>query len=307
MGETQGYLGLWDECHRLLQALVEVERAARAFQASVERPESPEAEAEEAGACEGRFKQAILQLKALLSEKVFTPLDPEWGHYDVGNMRILDPFNHFLIELHEELDEVLFNVEVGRSRKAVQFILKSMALSCESLKEDVIREIEDDRATRRALLRRNPDQQLVEDLREERSLESDREHQPQSGGDCGSDSRATTGSPPSVVGTGPHRKEQGKADLNGDCTEGTGIPLAEPKQTTSDLTAGKIPPEERTCPMSFKEAARYMGKGGDKKGAAWVSRRVKKGTLKCESFSRQQHVFSREDFSKEVWPKILPM
>ena len=67
-----------------------------------------------------------------------------------------------------------------------------------------------------------------------------------------------------------------------------------------------IPPEDRTRPLSFRDAARYMGKGTGKDAAEWISAVVKDGTIKCESQTRQMHVFSRQNFPKEVWSQILP-
>ena len=58
--------------------------------------------------------------------------------------------------------------------------------------------------------------------------------------------------------------------------------------------------------MSFKDAAHYLGKGRGKDAAEWVSKCVKDGIIQCESWSRQRHVFSKEDFPKDVWPRILP-
>jgi hypothetical protein len=67
-----------------------------------------------------------------------------------------------------------------------------------------------------------------------------------------------------------------------------------------------IPAGDRTIPMSYRKAAGFLGKGKSKDAAEWVSRCVADGTLRCEHISRQLHVFSRQQFPNEVWPRILP-
>jgi hypothetical protein len=67
-----------------------------------------------------------------------------------------------------------------------------------------------------------------------------------------------------------------------------------------------IPPDKRTRPMTYREAARYLGKGDSKDAAEWVSVGVEVGDLDCEHISRQQHVFNREQFPMETWQHILP-
>jgi hypothetical protein len=68
----------------------------------------------------------------------------------------------------------------------------------------------------------------------------------------------------------------------------------------------KIPPNKRTRPMSYREAARLMGKGDSRDAAEWLSAAVEDGTVVCEHFSRQTHVFSLDDFPANVRPRILP-
>lgn len=68
----------------------------------------------------------------------------------------------------------------------------------------------------------------------------------------------------------------------------------------------RISPEKRTRPMSFKRAARLMGKGDSKDAAEWLSQCVQDGTFQCEHVSRQNHVFSIDDFPESVWPTIRP-
>ena len=82
-----------------------------------------------------------------------------------------------------------------------------------------------------------------------------------------------------------------------------GAPLATPLNEGKDQ---RIPPEERTKPMSYKQAAKLMGKTGGKDAAEWLSASVKDGSYRCEDISRQMHVFSKLDFPKEVWHLILP-
>jgi hypothetical protein len=76
----------------------------------------------------------------------------------------------------------------------------------------------------------------------------------------------------------------------------------------------KIPPGKRTRPMSLKEAARLMGYTVDKHGTAVPSKKAAEslrkamdaGAVAFEERSRMRFVFSRDDFPKESWPKILP-
>ena len=68
----------------------------------------------------------------------------------------------------------------------------------------------------------------------------------------------------------------------------------------------RIPPDERTRPMSFRRAAKLMGKGTSRDAAEWLSASVRDGTIRCEHVSRQTHIFSKYDFPKSAWPQILP-
>jgi hypothetical protein len=67
---------------------------------------------------------------------------------------------------------------------------------------------------------------------------------------------------------------------------------------------GKIPAEERTRPLTRKEAARLLGVGTDRKAVEALGRMIKHGTVQCESLSRQQHVFRKSAFPKEVWDQL---
>jgi hypothetical protein len=77
----------------------------------------------------------------------------------------------------------------------------------------------------------------------------------------------------------------------------------------------RIPPEQRTIPLSLTQAAKLMGytrtQSGarirDPKGAAEILRRsIEDGTIRAERRNRQSYVFDRSDFPREVWPRILP-
>jgi hypothetical protein len=69
---------------------------------------------------------------------------------------------------------------------------------------------------------------------------------------------------------------------------------------------GKIAPEDRTIPMSYRRAAKLMGKGNSKDAAEWLAALVKDGSIPCERLTRQTHVFSKRSFHKDVWHQILP-
>jgi hypothetical protein len=70
----------------------------------------------------------------------------------------------------------------------------------------------------------------------------------------------------------------------------------------------KIPPQKRTRPMSLKEAARLMGYKAvhSKKAAENLRSAMDAGAVAFEALTRKSFVFSRDDFPKESWPKILP-
>jgi hypothetical protein len=66
----------------------------------------------------------------------------------------------------------------------------------------------------------------------------------------------------------------------------------------------RIPPEDRTRPMTLKEAAQLMGYEGGKQGASRLSQAIDSGAVKAESRTRQQYVFTKQDFPKEVWQRL---
>jgi hypothetical protein len=68
----------------------------------------------------------------------------------------------------------------------------------------------------------------------------------------------------------------------------------------------RILPGKRTRPMSYREAARLMGKNDSRDAAEWLSAAVESGIVHCEHVSRQTHIFHLDDFPKNVWPRILP-
>jgi hypothetical protein len=74
----------------------------------------------------------------------------------------------------------------------------------------------------------------------------------------------------------------------------------------ADNKTDRIPPEERTIPLTFRRAAKLMGKAGGKDAAEWLSASVKDGSIRCEHITRQTHVFSKLDFPGDAWPLILP-
>jgi hypothetical protein len=68
----------------------------------------------------------------------------------------------------------------------------------------------------------------------------------------------------------------------------------------------KIPPAKRTRPMSLREAARLMGYENSRDAAEKLRAAIKTGALKYEKLTRQQHVFSIDDFPSNIHKQILP-
>jgi hypothetical protein len=81
--------------------------------------------------------------------------------------------------------------------------------------------------------------------------------------------------------------------------------LENPRKPGS-ATRQSIPPDKRTRPMSYRAAAKHLGKGDSKDAAEWVSVAVEVGDLDCEQITRQMHVFNRDQFPIETWQEILP-
>jgi hypothetical protein len=57
-----------------------------------------------------------------------------------------------------------------------------------------------------------------------------------------------------------------------------------------------IPPEYRTKPMSLRKAARLMGFTDSKDGAEYLRAAIRDGSIRCESLTRQTHVFDKRQF-----------
>jgi hypothetical protein len=68
----------------------------------------------------------------------------------------------------------------------------------------------------------------------------------------------------------------------------------------------KIPPENRTKPLSLKEAARWMGYGRDDRAVKNLRAAMDTGAVAHEKLTRQRHIFSRLDFPRENWPRVIP-
>jgi hypothetical protein len=81
---------------------------------------------------------------------------------------------------------------------------------------------------------------------------------------------------------------------------------AAPGSESNTAKRTKIPPENRTKPLSLKEAARWMGYGRDNKAVKNLRAAMDAGAVDHEKLTRQQHIFSREAFSKEIWPQVAP-
>jgi len=76
--------------------------------------------------------------------------------------------------------------------------------------------------------------------------------------------------------------------------------------TPTHLGHRKIPPAERTKPMTLQKAAKLMGFGNCKDAAERLRAAIDGDTIRCESLGRQLHVFSKSDFPKTVWDKLSP-
>jgi site-specific DNA-cytosine methylase len=77
---------------------------------------------------------------------------------------------------------------------------------------------------------------------------------------------------------------------------------AEPDMDERKARQKKIPPTKRTRPMSLREAARLMGYGASRDAAEKLRAAIDTGAVPCETLTRQQHVFSLDDFPKKRWP-----
>lgn len=66
----------------------------------------------------------------------------------------------------------------------------------------------------------------------------------------------------------------------------------------------KILPERRTRPMALRVAAKLMGYGKSRDAAERLRAAIKADAVACESHTRQQHVFDRNDFPATVHDQI---
>jgi hypothetical protein len=65
----------------------------------------------------------------------------------------------------------------------------------------------------------------------------------------------------------------------------------------------RIPPAKRTRPMTLREAARLMGHGNSRDAAERLRAAINAGAVPCQTLTRQQHVFSLDDFPTANWPQ----
>jgi hypothetical protein len=71
----------------------------------------------------------------------------------------------------------------------------------------------------------------------------------------------------------------------------------------------RIPPENRTRPMTLREAARLMGYArtrNSKKAVVTLRNAMDDGLVPHEKINRQCYVFDRNKFPSEVWSKLTP-
>jgi hypothetical protein len=68
----------------------------------------------------------------------------------------------------------------------------------------------------------------------------------------------------------------------------------------------KIPAHKRTKPLCLKSAAQWMGYGYHSQAVKKLRAAMKAGAVRYEKRTRQQYVFSRDDFPKESWPQVIP-
>jgi hypothetical protein len=81
------------------------------------------------------------------------------------------------------------------------------------------------------------------------------------------------------------------------------------EKTTDDRI---IAPGNRTKPMSYREAAKHIGKAAGKgkraakDAAEWLKQCIDDGIIACERITRQNHVFDKNDFPESAWKSIMP-
>ncbi|MBI3461446.1 MAG: hypothetical protein HY000_00060 [Planctomycetes bacterium] len=71
--------------------------------------------------------------------------------------------------------------------------------------------------------------------------------------------------------------------------------------------APRIPPENRTRPLTLRAAATLLGyQGNRKRRAKQLKNLIDVNAIAFEQLTRQSYVFDRNSFPKESWPKLLP-
>lgn len=85
------------------------------------------------------------------------------------------------------------------------------------------------------------------------------------------------------------------------------VAAAKAKKAQSNVSRrSRIPPKYRTKPMSYKAAARHLGKPGGKDAGEWLAKSVADGEYTCEHVSRQNHVFDLRQFPQSAYRFIRP-
>jgi hypothetical protein len=106
----------------------------------------------------------------------------------------------------------------------------------------------------------------------------------------------------------PHGKTKQKAQLREaihDYLESRGIETHKDGDEPFVKAAQGIHPNRRTIPLPLGEAARLMGYKGDKNLKTKKLRAaIDTGAVTCEKLTRQQFVFDKHQFPKEVWNKL---
>jgi hypothetical protein len=85
--------------------------------------------------------------------------------------------------------------------------------------------------------------------------------------------------------------------------------MAETQKEEDKTPASRIPPEQRTIPMSLKRAAQLMGYTngrGEKDAVELLSKTIEDGTIRAERQNRQRYVFDKRDFPEESHRKLAP-
>jgi hypothetical protein len=67
-----------------------------------------------------------------------------------------------------------------------------------------------------------------------------------------------------------------------------------------------IPTQYRTRAMSYREAAKYLGRPNPDSGVKWLKKCITDGIISCETLSPRAHVFDCRQFPPNVQGSILP-